>query len=249
MKNEVKVVAERTETTPPGNVRKDFSSLLDQYADYQKVRKSYYRLGGLGSGVLSIILIVAGISYRQDVSSPSISASEQRRDQSTIEQAMGPWPQKRIEWTSVASAFAAEETKVVLSSGKSARSSKPSSEEVGSPELVAYNERSEQSKEQNSPAAPVEGFQNLYDYFHMHLSYPQEVVADSIEGVVKVGFLVNPDSSISDLKVLQSLGTILDNEALRLVENMPGWKPAVENGVVISSSFIIPVRFNIKDHE
>ena len=54
-----------------------------------------------------------------------------------------------------------------------------------------------------------------------NLEYPQQAVADEIQGLVQVGFVVEKDGSITDVKVVQSAHSTLDREAIRLVKAMP----------------------------
>ena len=52
-----------------------------------------------------------------------------------------------------------------------------------------------------------------------NLEYPQQAVADEIQGLVQVGFVVEKDGSITNVKVVQSAHSTLDREAVRFGES------------------------------
>jgi TonB family protein len=94
-------------------------------------------------------------------------------------------------------------------------------------------------------AYPLDGFENLYSWFETNISYPEEHRKDAIEGYVKVSFLLGKDSTISEIKVNQSLGLAFDREAVRLIEQMPKWVPAKRDGIPFSKRFILPIGFKM----
>ena len=46
-----------------------------------------------------------------------------------------------------------------------------------------------------------------------------------------VQFIVKADGAIDDIKFVESSGTSLDNEVLRILKRMPNWKPALKNNI------------------
>ena len=95
---------------------------------------------------------------------------------------------------------------------------------------------------QFSPAIPEIGLDSFYTYLKANVRYPEEVT-DSIEGRVNVKFTVNEDGSISDITIVQSLGEAFDQEAIRLVNEMPAWKPAYANSLPVSTKKQISIIF------
>ncbi|MCE7057352.1 energy transducer TonB [Algoriphagus sp. AGSA1] len=95
-------------------------------------------------------------------------------------------------------------------------------------------------------AHPIDGFENLYAWFASNITYPEEHRKDKIEGSVKVSFLVDKDSTISAVKVTQSLGVAFDREAVRLIEHMPKWAPATRGGIPISRTLVFPISFKVE---
>ena len=94
-------------------------------------------------------------------------------------------------------------------------------------------------------AAPLEGYPLLYDYFDKNLVYPTEAVKDSLEGTLNVVFVIDPSGDARDITIENSLGILLDREAIRLVENMPLWAPATYNGVPVKSRISLPLTFSL----
>lgn len=94
-------------------------------------------------------------------------------------------------------------------------------------------------------AEPVQGYPNLYAYFRKELRYPQEALADSVEGVVTVSFVINASGQPEQITIQESLGEAFDKEAIRLVSSMPEWKPAMLNGKPVASKISVPLTFQL----
>ncbi|GHT38385.1 hypothetical protein FACS189435_4700 [Bacteroidia bacterium] len=87
------------------------------------------------------------------------------------------------------------------------------------------------------------GVKELMKFIHT-LTYP--VIAENpIQGRVVVRFVVNEDGSLSDIEVIRSLDSNLDNEAVRVVKAMPKWIPGKQGGVNVAVKYILPVTFRV----
>jgi protein TonB len=75
-----------------------------------------------------------------------------------------------------------------------------------------------------------------------HLRTPDELEGGE-RRTVRVKFVVSVDGTITDFTVVQSGGAALDNEVIRVLKKMPRWKPAVQNGQVVTTAFTQPVIF------
>jgi len=87
--------------------------------------------------------------------------------------------------------------------------------------------------------------QGMHDYFKNNLRYPDSARAAHLEGKVNVKFAVNIDGSISDATIVKGIGSGCDDEALRLVNNMPRWKPGTRNGKPAKIYSIVQVVFKL----
>lgn len=83
-------------------------------------------------------------------------------------------------------------------------------------------------------------------YFRQHMRYPAAAWNRGISGQVYVTFVVEKNGSVSNAKVLRDIGGGCGEEALRLVLDMPRWKPAKLNGRVVRTEMNIPVEFKIE---
>ena len=74
------------------------------------------------------------------------------------------------------------------------------------------------------------GEAKLMEYVAKNVKYPQIARETGIQGRVFVNFVVEPDGSVSNVTVLRGIGGGCDEEAMRVVKNMPKWKPGKQRG-------------------
>ena len=85
----------------------------------------------------------------------------------------------------------------------------------------------------------------LEKYFKENLNYPAKEKEMGVEGRVICRFIVNEDGSLSDFKIVRSISEGCDEEAIRLIKNMPHWKPGKQNGKAVKVSYSLPIIFNL----
>jgi protein TonB len=90
------------------------------------------------------------------------------------------------------------------------------------------------------------GEEELFKYLGKSIQYPPMAKDAGVSGVVYVTFVVNEDGSISDVEVLRGIGAGCDKEAIRVVENMPKWKPGKQRGKSVKVQFNLPIRFTLR---
>lgn len=93
----------------------------------------------------------------------------------------------------------------------------------------------------------IGGFDSLYSYIRSNLKYPEWERKEKIEGNVFVTFIIDTDGKIKDPKILKSVprSKNFDNEVLRVIKEMPAWKPGQERGQYVSVQFTLPIRFRL----
>ena len=91
------------------------------------------------------------------------------------------------------------------------------------------------------PGGPVE----LAKYLSSHIIYPKDAEENGMQGRVIVTFVVNTDGSISDAAVVRSISPSLDEEAIRVIESMPKWKPGLQNGEKVRVKYTVPITFRL----
>ncbi|MDP4269245.1 MAG: TonB family protein [Bacteroidota bacterium] len=95
-------------------------------------------------------------------------------------------------------------------------------------------------------ASFVGGLPALYKYIGETLQYPDLAQKNGVTGIVYIKFIVNKDGSISDVSVDRGVHPVLDKEAVRVVKEMPLWKPGRFEGRLVSMEFTLPIRFSFK---
>jgi len=91
--------------------------------------------------------------------------------------------------------------------------------------------------------------QTLIDFISRNIQYPQAARDQGIEGTVLVKFVINHYGLIEYSEVLRDIGGDCGKEALRIVELMPEWEPARNNGKAVSISLNLPITFSLQNKE
>ena len=85
----------------------------------------------------------------------------------------------------------------------------------------------------------------LMEYVSKNVVYPEEAKEKEIQGRVFIGFVVEKDGSIGEVKVLRGIGGGCDEEAVRVIKGMPKWKPGLQKGKPVRVSYQIPIYFKL----
>lgn len=87
-------------------------------------------------------------------------------------------------------------------------------------------------------AMPIDGFSKFKKYVKKNITLTEAATTHQITGIVKVQFKINTDGSLSDFKILKSLGYGLDEEAIRLLKEGGIWTlPTGQNSAVATYRF------------
>ena len=89
------------------------------------------------------------------------------------------------------------------------------------------------------------GEEALDDYLEKNIVYPKLAKEQGISGTVAVKFVVEKDGSITNARVLREIGGGCGAEALRVVKNMPKWKPGKQSGRRVRSEYTLPIFFEL----
>lgn len=95
---------------------------------------------------------------------------------------------------------------------------------------------------QDMPEFPG-GISKLLAFLEKNIKYPIMAVETGIEGIVYVEFVVEKDGSITDVRVLRSIGGGCDEEAIRVIKKMPKWKPGYQFNKTVRVRYTLPVKF------
>ena len=90
------------------------------------------------------------------------------------------------------------------------------------------------------------GEQAMMKFVAENVQYPEEAKEKEISGRVLVGFIVEKDGSIADVKVVKGIGGGCDEEAVRVVKAMPKWKPGMDKGKPVRVHYMLPLIFKLQ---
>ncbi|HOX78288.1 MAG TPA: energy transducer TonB [Bacteroidales bacterium] len=86
----------------------------------------------------------------------------------------------------------------------------------------------------------------LYKFLAENIKYPQMAKESGIQGRVFVTFVVERDGRVTDVRVLRGIGGGCDEEAIRVVQNMPKWTPGKQRGKAVRVQYNLPVKFTLQ---
>lgn len=228
-----------------GAKHRNFDALYDQYTDYSATLLKFKIVGAVCA-----TLTIAGILYflASDLDAPEVDRLETYELERLAAQPLNHQltvqlpdqldliafikPQRSMP-PRAAPTKAAEETTVADTAAVDA----PVSNNVSSALSVFRS------------AEPIGGVSQLVAFLQESIIYPEPHKSDSITGTVLVGFTVMEDSTIGAIKVVQSLGELFDEEAKRVVRQMPPWYPAMRDQTPVRQDFTIPITFELISEE
>lgn len=104
-----------------------------------------------------------------------------------------------------------------------------------------------QRKIVDEPAQFPGGYEGLLAYIETTTTYPKEAIGSGIEGTVKISFRIDEGGLVRDVELVDQSAPLIGDAALRVIYDMPLWMPAKRNGEEMSSTFILPFEFRIKE--
>ena len=100
-----------------------------------------------------------------------------------------------------------------------------------------------------TPAQFPGGDGKMTGYIEQNLQYPAAALRNGIEGVVEVRFIVKTDGTREQLTIVRLVDPDLETEAIRLVDGMPAWIPAMSAGKPIDSETNVRIPFMLPDQD
>jgi protein TonB len=103
------------------------------------------------------------------------------------------------------------------------------------------------SKAEKMPEYPG-GEAALSKFVESNINYPQDAIDQNTEGTVNVSFVVDEKGNVKNPVVTgKTAGRSLDEEALKIVKQMPAWKPGLVKGKPVKSRLLLPVTFKLAE--
>tara|TARA_B100000809_G_scaffold162175_1_gene159471 strand:- start:988 stop:1665 length:678 start_codon:yes stop_codon:yes gene_type:complete len=85
-------------------------------------------------------------------------------------------------------------------------------------------------------------------FLSANVIYPPKAKAKGIQGRVFVNFTVGKNGKVKDINILRAAHPLLNKEALRVVNAMPIWIPAKQDGERVSVSYNLPIGFRLSGY-
>ena len=88
----------------------------------------------------------------------------------------------------------------------------------------------------------------LSKFVENNITYPQDAVDQNTEGTVNVSFVVDEKGRVvNPVATGKTAGSGLDEEAVKIVKQMPAWKPGMVKGKPVKTRLLLPVTFKLAD--
>ncbi len=84
---------------------------------------------------------------------------------------------------------------------------------------------------------------DIAKYISDRINYPEMAKEANIQGRVIVQFWVDEAGAITNVKILWGIGGGCDEEALRIVNTLPKWKPGTYAGKPTKMRYTLPISF------
>jgi TonB family protein len=89
------------------------------------------------------------------------------------------------------------------------------------------------------------GMPEMIKFLKENMNYPAEMKENGIEGRIFVQFVVTKTGSIQDVTIARGIDG-LNREAIRLVKQMPNWKPGTNYGKQVNVKMVVPILFSLE---
>ncbi len=90
-----------------------------------------------------------------------------------------------------------------------------------------------------------EGKIDLHRFVAKQVKYPKMAVEANLQGKVYVTFVVNKKGEVTDVKVARGDYPILNNEAIRVVKNLPKFSPGKQRGKAVNVQYNVAINFKL----
>jgi protein TonB len=92
------------------------------------------------------------------------------------------------------------------------------------------------------------GDEALVKYLMTNLHYPKD--QEDYQGTLRLSFVVDTAGNLLDKCIYdknESAYTLLDKESIRLLNEMPKWKPGMQNGRRVAVRFLLPMHICLQE--
>lgn len=90
------------------------------------------------------------------------------------------------------------------------------------------------------------GQDELLRFISSNVIYPAEAKKNGVQGKVMIGFIVEKDGSLSNIRVIKGVDNQLDEEAVRVTKLMGKWIPGKQGGKPVRVGMVLPFQFKLQ---
>lgn len=83
----------------------------------------------------------------------------------------------------------------------------------------------------------------LRKYIGKAVKYPEIAQKNGTQGKVYITFVVAKNGTIANCEIARGVDALLDQEALRVVNGLPTWKPGKQKGKAVNVQYTVPINF------
>ena len=88
--------------------------------------------------------------------------------------------------------------------------------------------------------------QNVIEAIQRACRYPAEAMRNNVQGTVLVGFTVNPEGEVRDVRVEHGLTADLDEATVTAVKTLPLFRPGQQGGQPVAVRYTVPIRWALQ---
>lgn len=89
------------------------------------------------------------------------------------------------------------------------------------------------------------GPEALSNFLLSNIAYPENDRKLGIEGRIYLDIVVEKDGTMSGIKAIKPVSDEMGKEAIRVIQLIPGWIPATQNGIPVRQEFVMPINFSL----
>ena len=113
---------------------------------------------------------------------------------------------------------------------------RPKAEKLYDPHVLSTLVYTKAEKMPTYPGGQVE----MNRFINDNIQVP---VSERIPGKMKTTFIVEPDGELSQVKVVEGINESMDKETVRVLNDMPKWRPGMDKGRFVRVQMMLPIEF------
>lgn len=93
-----------------------------------------------------------------------------------------------------------------------------------------------------------ESVKAIKEFAEKNMKYPEKAIQDKIEGKVYLQFTVDKKGKVKDIVVIRGVDSLLNQEAIRLIQSMKKWEPGKQNNETVEVRITGLINFKLDNY-